>query len=130
MKKIFPIILVLVPEALFAVTHGSRGGGGSGGGACSTGLSNVTDFKCLVSFFVGLLNDLVPLIIGLAVFLFIFGLIKYITAGGNEDTIKEARNYIIFGIVAIAVMFSIWGLVNLVLGIFFPDGFALGPQFK
>ncbi len=60
------------------------------------------------------INQLIPFIIGIAVFIFIVGLLRYVNAGGDEDKIKAARQTIIWGLIIIFVMFSAVGLVNLV----------------
>ena len=60
----------------------------------------------------GFIADLIPFAIGIAVLVFIWGLIKYVTAGGDGDKQTEARNTIIWGIIIIFVMVSVWGLVN------------------
>lgn len=60
------------------------------------------------------LNNLIPFIIGLAVFIFIVGLLRYVNAGGDEEKLKAARNTIIWGLIIIFVMFSAVGLVNLI----------------
>ncbi len=64
-----------------------------------------------------LMNEIVPVIIGLAVIYFIWGILKYVTAGDAEDK-SAARGYIIWGIIVIFVIVSIWGLVNLLSGTF------------
>jgi len=91
--------------------------------------SSITNFQGVVSCFSGLINSIIPVIIGLAVLLFIIGLVKYITAGGNEDQVTEARGYIIFGIIAIFVMVSVWGLVGILSNTFFPGGVSI-PQLR
>ncbi len=58
-----------------------------------------------------ILNSLIPILIGLAVILFVYGLIRYVTTD-NQDTKKEAIRVIVYGIVALFVMVSIWGLVG------------------
>lgn len=60
-----------------------------------------------------ILDTLVYIIIGIGVLVFLWGLIKYITAGGDEEKRKEARNTMIYGIIAIFVMVAIWGLVSI-----------------
>ncbi len=60
----------------------------------------------------------IPLIIGIAVVVFLWGLIEYVTAGADEEKRKSARNHIIYGIIAIFVMISVWGLVNVLRGTF------------
>jgi hypothetical protein len=54
---------------------------------------------------------IIPIIISLALVLFLFGLLSYITAGADEEKRGTARNYMIYGIIALFVMVSVWGLV-------------------
>ena len=54
-----------------------------------------------------------PFLIGLAVFVIIFGVFKYILNAGDEEEVKKARWYILWGVVGVFVMISIWGLVNI-----------------
>lgn len=58
------------------------------------------------------LNSLVPLAIGLAVVIFLFGVIKFITAGGDEEGRKTARQMMLWGVIGLFVMVSVWGLVQ------------------
>lgn len=61
------------------------------------------------------LKPAVPLLIGLAVVVFFWGLVKYLNAGmGDAKNIKEARDLMIWGIIAITVMVSVWGIVKVV----------------
>src|SRR3989344_5266141 len=54
----------------------------------------------------------IPLLIGIAILYFIWGVLTYIRAAGDEEKRKEGRNMMIYGIIAIAVMVSVIGLVN------------------
>ena len=58
-----------------------------------------------------ILNSLVPLAIGLAVVIFLFGVIKYVTAGDSEEGRKTGRQMMLWGIIGLFVMVSVWGLV-------------------
>ncbi len=89
-----------------------------------TGLSHY-NFQCLVSFTADMINDLIYLLIGFGILVFIFGLVKYVAAGGDEDKISEAKRFILFGLIALFVMMSVWGLVNLLVKTFFPNGGGL-----
>lgn len=61
------------------------------------------------------LKPAVPLLIGLAVVVFFYGLVKYINSGlGDAKSIQEARSLMIWGIIAITVMVSVWGIVKVV----------------
>ena len=60
---------------------------------------------------------LVPLVFALAFIAFLFGVFRYFFATGADAGEKrlEGRKFIMWGIVALAVMFAIWGLVNILL---------------
>lgn len=88
------------------------------------------DFKCAVEYTVDYINILVPLVIGIALLLFLFGLIKYVRAGADEKMHAEARNLIIWGIVGLFVMTSVWGLVNIITNTFFEGQTSFVPQVK
>jgi uncharacterized membrane protein len=64
-----------------------------------------------VDTLMGLITKLIPIVIGAAVLLFLFGILRMVFAG-SEDERKAARNFMILGIVALAVMVSVWGLVR------------------
>lgn len=56
---------------------------------------------------------IIPFLIGLGVFIVIFGIFNYIRQGDNEEKRTEARMFIIWGIVSIFIMLSVWGFVNI-----------------
>lgn len=60
------------------------------------------------------LNAVVPVLVILAVLYFIWGVIKYVVSGDEEDKAK-GRSMIIYGIIGIAVIIGVWGLANLLL---------------
>lgn len=60
-----------------------------------------------------LINSTIPVIIGLAVIFFLWGLAKFILQTDSVEGRKSARDQMVWGIIAISVMVSIWGLVNL-----------------
>ncbi len=64
-----------------------------------------------------LLDKLVVFLIALAVVWFIWNVIKY-TMSEEDDGKDKARKQMIYGIIAIAVIISIWGLVALLQNIF------------
>ncbi len=60
-----------------------------------------------------LINRLIPFVIALTVLIFLWGIFKFVIAGGDGEARKEAQGYIIWGIIALFVMVSVWGLVNI-----------------
>lgn len=67
----------------------------------------------LVDILAGLIDRLIPLTVAAAVLVFFWGLVVFIFNAGNEDKRKEGRQVMLWGIVALFVMVSIWGLVRI-----------------
>lgn len=64
---------------------------------------------------IGRLVDLaLPLVVGIALLGFFWGLARFIFAKGDEAARAEARSTMIYGIIALFVMVSVWGLVRFV----------------
>ena len=55
-----------------------------------------------------------PLVVGIALLGFFFGLAKFIFAAGDPEKRTEARSIMIYGVIALFVMVSVWGLVRFV----------------
>ena len=53
-------------------------------------------------------------LVGLAVLIFLWGIVVYLAQGENEEKRTEAKNYMVWGIISLVVMTSLWGLVYLV----------------
>ena len=72
----------------------------------------------LITAAFGWLSALVYIVIGIAMILFFWGIIKYVIAGSaNEEGRRDGRNLIVYGIVGLFVMVAIWGLVYFVGGL-------------
>ncbi len=70
----------------------------------------------------GIINVIVPFIVGLAVFTVFWGIFGYITKAGEEEKRAEAKNFILYGLLGIFMMLSLWGLVGIVVNSFGIDG--------
>ena len=65
----------------------------------------------IISLAQGWVNAILPLLVGIAVLVLIVGIIRYITAGEDEERRGKARGLMIYGIIGLFVMVSMWGLV-------------------
>ncbi len=109
MKRVLASVLVgFTPLFAFATTYG---GGGVAG---------------LLDLFKSLLNLAFPILISLAVVYFIFEVFRY-TIAGDEEAKGKAKSGIIWGIVGIFVMVSIWGLVGILSATLGPAGGTGAP---
>jgi hypothetical protein len=117
---------VLMPLALAAQLPPPVGGGTPGGGGAYS-------LNSIFTSVFGLLNTLIVFLILLATVIFLWGIVKYIMAGGDEEQIADARRLIIWGIIFLGVMIAIWGFVNVLLDFIFGTGqgretVPTGPQ--
>jgi len=85
----------------------------------ASGCSSITDFSkfvgCIQSV---ILQPLIYLLFAVAIVYFLYGVLIYVRKGGDEDDRRAGREMMIYGIIAIAVMVSVYGLVNLVTNTF------------
>lgn len=73
----------------------------------------VTGLFAIIQIIKDLINTLLPVVIALTLLVFIYGIFKMVLSGDDTKGREEARGYIIFGIIALFVMVSVWGLVNI-----------------
>ena len=66
---------------------------------------------------IGILNTvIVPIIFAFAFFAFVWGAVNYFFFHSDDETKRaEGRQFIFWGILGMAVLFSVWGFVNLLL---------------
>lgn len=78
-----------------------------------------TDFASLVYTLIDFVIDpLVLLLIAVAVLIFLYGVVKFIGAAGDVAKRKEGKDLIIYGLIGLFVMVSVWGLVNVLVSTF------------
>ena len=75
--------------------------------ASAQDLGNLTR---LVGAIGGIVTMALPIVMGIALLVFIWGLVKFIW--GGADVKAEGKNLMIWGIVALFIMVAIWGIVN------------------
>jgi|SRR3989344_2152457 len=60
------------------------------------------------------LGLLLPILMGVALLVFLWGLVIFIAKSADETARSEGRQRMIWGIIALFVAVSIWGLVNFI----------------
>lgn len=75
-----------------------------------------------------ILNRLVPIFIAAAVVILLVAIVNYIRAGEDEEKRGKAKNLMIYGIIGLFVMVSVWGLVNILGGTFNLDEDVPNPD--
>ncbi|MBI2475971.1 MAG: hypothetical protein HYV67_01900 [Candidatus Taylorbacteria bacterium] len=60
-----------------------------------------------------IINYIIPFLIGLAVLVVIYGVFSFISNAADEEARANAKQFIIWGIIGIFIMLSVWGLVTI-----------------
>lgn len=115
MKKIITIFLGFAPIFAFAqfATQLSTGTGTLGG---------------ILAIIFQILNFLIPILIALGMVFFVYSVINYITAK-DEEKKGAAKNMMIYSIIGLFVIASVWGLVSVLNTTFgISQGGGIGQQ--
>ncbi len=60
------------------------------------------------------LNYIIAILFVLVTLYFIWGVVTYISAGGDDEKIKKGKKHMLWGIIGMAVMGAAWGLVRII----------------
>ena len=77
-------------------------------------VSTVGGFICKIQ---EILNSIIPVLIALGVLYLVWGIVRYVI-GDSEEAKKKGRDRIIFGLIGLAVIIGIWGLVFIITNTF------------
>jgi hypothetical protein len=79
---------------------------------------SIGNVQNLFALFLNVLNlYVVPIIFALAFVMFLVGVYRYFIAGAaDEEKVKTGRNFVLWSLVGFFLMFSVWGLINLLVG--------------
>ena len=65
-----------------------------------------------------IINTIIPFLVGLAVFIIIYGILGYISSAADEEKRQQARQFITWGVIGVFMMLSVWGLVTILINSF------------
>jgi hypothetical protein len=104
MKKLLSLLVLLSPAVLFASDAPAN--------------TAARSIDGLLNWVIYIAGRALPLLILAALVLFLFGIVKRFFWGKDAADRGEAGRYILWGVVALFVMVSVWGLVNVLRGTF------------
>lgn len=87
----------------------------------SIAFSAPTTFKGLIEFFIYYIQQVIPIVFGFAFIGFLWGLMKYIFAAGNENEKENGKNIMVWGLIGIFFLTSIIAIVSMVGGTLLPN---------
>ncbi len=81
------------------------------------------DFAGLINIIIrGVIDPLIILTFALALMYFLWGVSRYIWHGGDEGKRTEGYQMMIYGVIALFVMVSVWALVGILENTFLGGG--------
>lgn len=101
MKKIISALIPFLPSVAFAQA--------------------ITDVNSLTYKLTNIGNVFIEILIAFAVIWIIFNVVRFIVSGDNEEKRKAYQGAILWGIVGLFVILSIWGLVRILTNTFRTD---------
>jgi hypothetical protein len=85
-----------------------------------------SDFKGLVTFVIAkFINPLLYIVAGLALLAFFWGLVKFISRAGDDKSHAEGKNLMVWGLIALFVMVSVYGILRFFYHDLFPGAFVI-----
>lgn len=106
MKKILALLASIAPALIVAAGENTPAG------------SAARSIDGILNWLIGLAARALPLLILAALVLFLFGIVRRFFWAKEGTDKGEAGKFILWGIVALFVMVSVWGLVNVLKGTF------------
>mgnify|MGYP001568946785 CR=1 FL=1 len=74
----------------------------------------MTNIKELIRAVGSLINPLIAILVGIALLAFFWGLVKFIFAQGSETSKLESKKIMGWGLIALFVMVSVWGIIRFI----------------
>lgn len=68
----------------------------------------------LINIFIDIFKTLLPFLAALAFFVFLIGVARYIKSSGSEKDTKDSKNLLIWGIVGMFILVTIWGIISFI----------------
>ncbi|TSC69920.1 MAG: hypothetical protein CEO12_654 [Parcubacteria group bacterium Gr01-1014_46] len=73
--------------------------------------ANLGGLTMLVQQFAAIIRLIGPIVFSIAIIYFFWGVAKYVLSAGDPKAAAEGKSIMIWGVIAIAVMASIYGLI-------------------
>lgn len=81
-------------------------------------LTHAQDLGTFLGQIEGYMDTLIPLAASLAFLVFLVGIVRFIWNADNEEKRKDGKQQLLWGIIALFVVFAIWGIIAVIAGTF------------
>jgi len=76
--------------------------------------STITADQLIENAKVAILRPLILLLFALAALLFFYGVVEFVSDPGNETRKALGKQHLLWGVVGLAIMISVYGIMNLI----------------
>lgn len=70
------------------------------------------DLTGVINMFIDIGLRIIPFLGTVAFLVFVFGVAKFIRSAGSEKEIKDSKNLLIWGVIGLFVLVTVWGIVS------------------
>ena len=89
-----------------------------------------SNFQALINYVISILDILVPILSGLAFLVFFWGLSKFVLNSNKPEEIKNGKNYMMWGILALFILLTYTAVIAFVSNQFEFGGKTVAPILK
>lgn len=82
----------------------------------------MTSVITIMDDLINLMQTIIPVLLGCAVAVFFWGVVKFIWHAGDEKEVQEGRTFLVWGMVGIFVIIALWSIIG-----FIQTNFGLAP---
>lgn len=66
----------------------------------------------LLNALISVVQTIIPVIMGCAVLVFFWGIVKFIHNAGDEKAVEEGKGLMLWGMIGLFVMVALWGIIG------------------
>ena len=70
-----------------------------------------SDLKGVIEMFTNIGLSIIPFLGAVAFLVFVWGVARFIRSAGSEKEIKDSKNLLIWGVIGLFVLVTIWGII-------------------
>lgn len=80
---------------------------------------NVSNINGAIVAITDIVNAVFPLLVGIGVFILAWGIFVFIVNAGDPEERKKGSARILWGVIGVFLMLSVWGLINILVNTFY-----------
>jgi len=76
--------------------------------------TGVTTITTLIKSANDIVKSVIPVLMMLAAAVFLWGVVRYLVATGDEEKRKKAKGYIVYGLIGMFILITFYGIIRVV----------------